>query len=64
MLFDIRRANPHIGAVSAGWKDLSPTSDLSNVQLGGVMVNSTGQVTELDLSGLEGEINTLEKTET
>ena len=53
VLFDIRRANPHIGAVSAGWKDLSPTSDLSKVQLGGVTVNSTGQVTKLDLGSLQ-----------
>ena len=47
VLLDICRVNPHIATMKAGWPPTS--SDLSQAQLDGVTVNSTGQVTELNL---------------
>ena len=55
VLLDICRENPHIAEMKKGWPPTS--SDLSQVQLDGVTVNSTGQVTKLLLPGwqLTGE---------
>ena len=51
VLLDICEEIPHIAAMNVGWPPTS--SDLSQVQLAGVKVNSTGQVTELDLKKWE-----------
>eukprot|EP00935_MAST-01C_sp_MAST-1C-sp1_P002333 g2333.t1 len=48
VLLDICEKNPHIATMKAGWPPTS--SDLSQAQLDGVAVNSTGQVTKLVLS--------------
>jgi hypothetical protein len=57
VLFAIRCDNAHIGASRTGWKDLTPASDLSKLDLQGVTVNGSGKITRLDFSGwvLTGE---------